>query len=62
MGRPQITFTKRQREQAKRERQQQKAARRADRKTDKPSEESLIDSEVVMETPEAPEAPTDTVS
>ncbi len=34
MGRPQVSFAKRQREQAKREKQQLKAERRAQRKTD----------------------------
>lgn len=35
MGRPQVSFVKRQREQAKKEKQQQKAARRAERKDQK---------------------------
>lgn len=38
MGRPQVSFAKRQREQAKKERQQLKAEKRAQRKTEKPSD------------------------
>jgi len=43
MGRPQVSFAKRQREQAKRERQQLKAARRAERKNDPKSAEDGIE-------------------
>lgn len=35
VGRPQVSFVKRQREQAKKEKAQAKAARRAERKTEK---------------------------
>ncbi|MEO8036387.1 MAG: hypothetical protein ABI837_18265 [Acidobacteriota bacterium] len=52
MGRPQVSFTKRQREQAKRERQQLKAERRAQRKTDGPSDSSgpEMEEDIVSET------------
>ena len=40
MGRPQVSFAKRQREQQRRERQEQKAARRAQRKNEKTTGES----------------------
>lgn len=45
MGRPQVSFVKRQREQAKREKQQIKAAKRAQRKTDKDSGDVLPEDE-----------------
>lgn len=50
MGRPQVSFAKRQREQAKRERQQLKAEKKAQRKLN-PDEEPEPE-EVVMERPE----------
>ena len=44
MAKPQISFQKRQREQARRERQQLKAEKRAQRKTDKaPAEEQQLE-------------------
>lgn len=53
MGRPQVSFVKRQREQAKREKQQIKAAKRAQRKNEKDSGENIVEdefTEVVTET------------
>ena len=49
MGRPQVSFAKRQREQQRRERQEQKAARRAQRKNEKPASDSDIELEVTPE-------------
>ena len=43
VGRPQVSFAKRQREQQRRERQEQKAARRAQRKNEKTTPESEIE-------------------
>jgi hypothetical protein len=40
LGRPQVSFVKRQREQAKREKQQAKAAKRAQRKNESGEKES----------------------
>jgi len=45
MAKPQVSFAKRQREQAKRERQQLKAARRAERKNEKPSSDEAPETE-----------------
>ena len=50
MGRPQVSFAKRQREQAKRDRQLLKAEKKAQRKTEKPSDESEFE-HPVEETP-----------
>ena len=49
MGRPQVSFAKRQREQAKRDRKLEKAEKRAQRKTDKPSDESEFEPQMVVE-------------
>ncbi len=55
MGRPQVSFAKRQREQAKKERQQLKAEKRAQRKTDKPA--GLDDDMIIPDDPvDEPEA------
>jgi len=53
MAKPQVSFAKRQREQAKREKQMAKAARKAERKTeDRPDGfDDMIEGEVVAETP-----------
>ena len=51
MGRPQVSFTKRQREQAKRERQQLKAEKRAQRKTEGPSTESEFEEQTIVGLP-----------
>lgn len=51
MGRPQVSFTKRQREQAKRERQQLKAEKRAQRKTEGPSTESEFEEQTIVGVP-----------
>ena len=51
MGRPQVSFTKRQREQAKRERQQIKAEKRAQRKTEGPSDESEFEEQTIVGLP-----------
>lgn len=51
MGRPQVSFAKRQREQAKRERKEMKSARRAERKNDDKPSGPPIDTEVVAERP-----------
>lgn len=49
LGRPQVSFLKRQREQQKRERQQLKAERRAQRKTDEKTGGPEIEETVVQE-------------
>ena len=52
MAKPQVSFAKRQREQAKREKQMAKAARKAERKTeDRDGFDDMIEGEVVAETP-----------
>ena len=55
MGRPQVSFAKRQREQARREKQQLKAEKKAERKTDPnadefeaPVRETAIDEDVAV--------------
>lgn len=50
MPKPQVSFAKRQREQAKRERQQLKAARRAERKNDKTSPDMETEASETSET------------
>ena len=51
MGRPQASFVKRQREQARRERAQAKADKRAQRKEGEKPDDDIDMSEVVAETP-----------
>jgi sRNA-binding protein len=50
MGRPQVSFAKRQREQAKREKQQLKAERRAQRKTDETAPDDEFEAPVTEST------------
>lgn len=50
MGRSQMSFAKRQREQARRDKAQQKAQKRAQKKSEGTTDD-LIDTEVIAETP-----------
>ena len=52
MGRPQVSFAKRQREQAKRDKKQAKAERRSQKKPDGESTGPEMSDEVISETPE----------
>lgn len=59
MGRPQVSFAKRQREQAKREKQQLKAERRAQRKVEETTPGDDLDTPV-RETALTPDDPSQT--
>ncbi|MBK5259062.1 MAG: hypothetical protein JJE51_05670 [Thermoanaerobaculia bacterium] len=49
MGRPQVSFAKRQREQQRREKQQLKAEKRQQKKSENPGEDSEFDTQVIRE-------------